>query len=90
MQVVIDIDEEEYNCVKITGNIGNKTAIANAIYNGTVLSEPYGRLIDADKLFEKVGNIKPKSQNQHDDIGVFMNMITNAPTILKQEPKTGY
>ena len=39
------------------------------------------RLIDAETLFDKVGNIKPRSQRQYDDIGNFMNMITNSPTV---------
>ena len=42
------------------------------------------RLIDAEKLFDKVGNIKPKNKQHYEDIGTFMNMITNSPTI---EPK---
>ena len=39
------------------------------------------RLIDAETLFDKVGNIKPRSQRQYDNIGNFMNMITNSPTV---------
>lgn len=39
------------------------------------------RLIDANALFEKVGNIKPKNKSEYEIIGKFMNMITNSPTI---------
>ena len=52
MQIVIDIPEEEYKCVQITGCIGNKTCISNAIYNGTPLPKGHGRLIDADELLD--------------------------------------
>ena len=40
------------------------------------------RLIDADELFERVGVIKPNSVTQYADIGMFMNMITNSPTVF--------
>ena len=39
------------------------------------------RLIDADVLFEKVGKISPENKQQHDDIGRFINMITESPTV---------
>ena len=45
------------------------------------------RLIDANKLFEEVGHIQPQSDQQYDDIGKFMKMITNSPTI---KPPYGY
>lgn len=38
------------------------------------------RYIDAEKLFNTVGSIKPKNAQQYDDIGNFMNMITETPT----------
>ena len=38
------------------------------------------RLIDVDRLFNKVGKIKPKNKQQYEDIGMFMNMITNSVT----------
>lgn len=40
------------------------------------------RLIDANALFERIGQIKPKNKQQYEDIGLFMNMITNAPTVF--------
>lgn len=39
------------------------------------------RLIDADKLFEEVGQIKPRNKEHYKAIGEFMNMITNSETI---------
>jgi hypothetical protein len=50
MQIVIDIPEEEYKCVQITGCIGNETCVSNAIYSGIPLPKGHGRLIDADKI----------------------------------------
>ena len=46
------------------------------------------RLIDAEKLFDEVGRIKPKNKQHYEDIGTFMNMITNSPTI-EPKAKTG-
>lgn len=54
-------------------------------YEFKVLS-PHGRLIDANKLFyEEVGKIKPRNDEHYKAIGEFMNMITNAPTIIEAE-----
>ena len=39
------------------------------------------RLIDAETLFEKVGNIKPKNKSEYELLGKFMNMITYFPTV---------
>jgi hypothetical protein len=50
MQIVINIPEEEYKCIQITGCIGNKTCISNAIYNGVPLPKGHGDLIDISKL----------------------------------------
>ena len=39
------------------------------------------RLIDAEILFEKVGNIKPKDKSEYELLGKFMNMITDSATV---------
>ncbi len=50
------------------------------------IDRPHGRLIDANKLFyEEVGKIKPRNDEHYKAIGEFMNMITNAPTIIEAE-----
>ena len=43
--------------------------------------ENMARLIDAEELFNKVGEIKPRNEEHYKTIGEFMNMITNSPTI---------
>lgn len=40
------------------------------------------RLIDADTLFEKVGNIKPNNKSEYELLGKFMNMITYSQTVF--------
>ena len=39
------------------------------------------RLINAEKLFEEVGRIKPRNKEHYKAIAEFMNMITNSETI---------
>ena len=57
MQIVIEISEEEYKCVQLTGHIGNATAISNAILNGTPLPEHHGRTAQTAQLDqERNGN----------------------------------
>ena len=99
MKIVIDIPEEEYRCVQITGCIGNKTCISNAIYNGTTLPRGHGRLIDAEYLKDVIllhsfhgnnKNIVPYSdrkgyrlRQREVDEG-----IINAPTIIKADAES--
>jgi len=42
------------------------------------------RVIDAEELFNRVGQIKPKNKQQYEDIGMFMNMITNSNTVERR------
>ena len=42
------------------------------------------RLIDAEELFNRVGQIKPKNKQQYEDVGMFMNMITNSNTVERR------
>ena len=74
MKIVIEISEEEYKCVQLTGHIGNVTAISNAILNSTPLPKHYGRLIDADALL--------KNHPEFDTYPFPSTTIINAPTII--------
>ena len=56
MQIVINIPEEEYKCVQITGCIGNKTCISNAIYNGVLLPKGHGRILDEKDILDTKNN----------------------------------
>ena len=53
MQIVFDIDEETYkNIIATWGQIHPK--IHSALKNGMILPKWHGRLIDADKLKQKI------------------------------------
>ena len=56
IELVIKIPEEEYKCVQITGCIGNKTCISNAIYNGTPLPKGHGRILDEKDILDTKNN----------------------------------
>lgn len=45
------------------------------------------RLIDAEILFEKVGNIKPNNKSEYELLGKFMNMLTDSPTVERPHGK---
>lgn len=50
MDILIHLDKEEYDCVQLTGCIGNVTAVSNAILNGKVLETNESILSDQTKI----------------------------------------
>ena len=84
MRLVIDIPDEEYKCVQITGCIGNETCIANAIYNGTPLPRGHGRLIDADAFQDRLTRQRWtfRSVKEYKEM---MLRINDAPTIIEAD-----
>ena len=91
MKVLIDIPEELYKAVMACKDIPptNEGTIDNvltlAVEHGIPLPKGHGRIGDLDALFDEVGMIKPRSKTQYNDIGMFMNMITNTTTIIKAD-----
>ena len=91
IELVIKIPEEEYKCVQITGYIGNKTCISNAIYNAKLLPKEHGRLIDEDAL--EIRNITVLygydwecGENTYADMEVVRaDDIWNTPTIIEAD-----
>lgn len=83
MQIVIDIPEEEYKCVQITGCIGNKTCISNAIFNGIPIPKGHGRLIDGDGILTSE---RPKgiADDVWEESHIY-KLLSNAPTIIEAD-----
>ena len=58
MQIVINIDDEDYDDITLTGeniiNLGVLLDLREAVRNGTPLPKGHGRLIDADALEKKM------------------------------------
>lgn len=94
MQIVIDINELDFEVVKEVNELGGewKTDIAGkcmkAIANGTPLPKGHGRLIDADELYkqEKEEWLCPNNAPfiSTDYAHVFAE-IDNAPTIIEAD-----
>lgn len=69
MQVVIDIPEEEYRCVQITGHIGNTTQVSNAIFEGTLLDDVKAEIADLPNYMFEVYELKSRVLHILDNIG---------------------
>ena len=78
MKLLIDLSEKDYETIQ------KGVTISYALRKGelNVLPKEYGRLIDAEVLFKKVGDIKPRNEEHYKAIGEFMNMITDAEAVL--------
>ncbi len=77
MKIVIDIPDEVYEEFKAgRQSMKNDCIISNAVFDGKVLPEGHGRLIDADALIAKVEDLGACN-------GVSEGAIDNAPTIIE-------
>ena len=79
MQIVINIDDEDYDDITLTGentiNLGVLLDLREAVRNGKILPRGHGRIGDLDRLytvFEK--NVV--------SAGVFKELFDHAPTII--------
>ena len=81
MQIVIDIDEDDYNFIKEAdeSNYLVTTNLYKAVYEGTVLPKGHGRLIDENDLMP---------DSDYED-GIFyavsIGMIKRASTIIEED-----
>lgn len=77
MQVVINIDEEDYNFIQVAdgSNYSVTTHLYKAVYEGIPLPKHHGRLIDADALVTK-GDVTES----------YLNIF--APTIIEADKET--
>lgn len=77
MKIVIELSEEDYNDITLTGentiNLGVLLALRKAVRNGTPLPKGHGRLIDADAIDTKWSD--PEVSETLDD----------APTIIEAD-----
>lgn len=88
MQIVIDIDDDNYATIQEeykeesmnkNGEISNETVniILDAFYKGTPLPKGHGRLIDADVVKDKMGNL--------DGFGFIGRCVDEIPTVLEAD-----
>ena len=78
MQIVINIPDYIYENVINTGKFGYyRFNTINAIKNSTPLPKGHGRLIDADVVNEKMGNL--------DGFGFIGRCVDEIPTVLEAD-----
>ena len=87
MQIVINIDDEDYDDITLTGentiNIGVLLDLREAVRNGTPLPKGHGKLIDADAM-------KKHYPIMENDFGMVFNEhlhkeLDNEPTIIEAD-----
>ena len=83
MQIVIEIDEEDYKRIQDTSDVFNSltSRTYSAIRNGTPLPENHGRLIDADALEGEPYLMSEGNGMYRTVIGYFR--VEDAPTIIE-------
>lgn len=78
MQIVIDIPQHLYDLIKKFPSDSNEGTIENILVKsveyGTPLPKGHGRLIDADVVNEKMGNL--------DGFGFIGRCVDEIPTVL--------
>ena len=79
MQIVIDIPEDSYNRIKKNSSCTLTDVILyeNAIRKAVVLLKGHGRLIDADVVKEKMGNL--------DGFGFIGRCVDEIPIVLEAD-----
>lgn len=99
MQIVIDIDDEDYKRIQDIPNVFNSltSRTYSAIRNGTPLPKGHGRLIDADEFEElfseecvgDCGACVPKRKT--DGRGRWYStclLVDNAPTLIEADTES--
>jgi len=82
MQIVIKIDEKDYQSLK-DGHIPFN--VLDVIMNGTPLPEGHGRLGDLDKIFVKLNETQIEGTSEYKGLGEAKWIVCNAPTIVEAE-----
>ena len=83
MQIVIDIDDEDYKRIQDVPDVFNSltSRTYSAIKNGTLLPKEHGRLGDLDALREEVSSWFMNDYEPSD----FIDEIDRAATIIEAE-----
>ena len=74
MQIVIDIPEDEYRNILLTGKVS--FCVVNAIEAGIPLPKGHGRLIDKDKIIGNIYGVRS------------ITAVLDAPTIIEADKES--
>ena len=81
MQIVIEIDDDEYNRILKGKWEGNP--LADYIENGTPLPKGHGRLIDADKIGLTNFECFMCNGDYKEALKMYIEKVEKAPTVLE-------
>lgn len=87
MQIVIDIDEEDYAVILSNADIINKRknhTLEKAVLNGKSLPKGHGRLIDEKDFYENLLKDERKTFSKH-DIWMMLRPYSGIPTIIRED-----
>ena len=86
MKIVIDIDEETYDGIKMgMRNTDDMREVGNAIENGTPLPKGHGDLKDVQDIINRIN----LNYNNHQSIDAYSlkDMIATVPTIIEADER---
>ena len=99
MEIVIELAEEDYNDITLTGentiNLGVLLALRKAVRNGTPLPEHHGRLIECEPIYDKLIRSYRADKKDYPEIGKdyrvglsnAIDLLIKAPTIIEESDK---
>lgn len=84
MQIVIDIEKDDYKTIKSNYENGFTYKPFGIIANGTPLPKGHGRLIDADKLINGF-ELSDLEGDSIDNLNNVCSIINSYPTIIEAD-----
>lgn len=88
MQIVIDIDEEDYNDLTLTGEntipLSALLRLREALRNGTPL-KGHGRLGDLDKIYVELNEAQIEGTDEYKGLGEAKQIVCYAETIIEAD-----
>lgn len=90
MQIVIDINENDYKTLMINGgncSFSMAERIIDSVYQGEKLPKGHGRLIDADWVLNKMDttDAQPRTQNECYAWDFAKTLFKSSPTIIEAD-----
>jgi hypothetical protein len=97
MQIVINIDDEDYDDITLTGentiNLGVLLDLREAVRNGTPLPSGHGKLGDLDKVADRLEVLRDGwnrygneyESGKYDGYDCALDEVMDAPTIIEAD-----
>lgn len=87
MQIVIDISEKQYEIAKeYVETVDDKSSLAKAIVNGTLLPKGHGRLIDYGYVVDAIDDWVNAEEYRYTNATDYLRKrVANVPTVIEAE-----